>query len=697
MNEVESRERDEIVQGLSSPDDEMRRLALERVVSLPAAEAIPRLVESLGDPSWRVRKTAVERLVACNEGEQVVRALIDSLADGDNPGRRNAAVEALIAAGSRAVAPLLDSLEDPDVDVRKLVVDTLAGIARPETSDALVGVLADPDPNVRGAAADALGVIGGESAVAALTEAVQRDEEDRLVRLSALRALGRLEIGLSVTVLGSVMEDSLLQPAACTLLGNASDDASREALLKALASDSRMVREAAMEALLCVVSRLGPDEAGGFAERIRSASLAAEGLLQSTIERLPQADLSSRLVLVQFLGLVGDGSSVLPILEAAGDEALEEVAFGTLAAMGEVTEDAIAAGWEELDPDARRDACGLLARTAGARGSEVLMKALDGADAELRATAARALGRRGCGSALPTLIRRMEAASREDELEADEELAALVEALVDLGRDDGASSAARVIEQLAARLEGSTDPVRLSIARVVGRLGRPEDAELVTRMLKDPSAEVRGAAVEALARIETGAASEPLRLALADESPLVRVAAATALGGARSFEVLDDLRRLVHDEDARVRAAAVRAAGAQAAVAAGENASEAVIEVVEPVLGDEPPVAIAGVETLQALGGDAAARAAGALLERSEPELVQAAVACIGAHGSAATLLELLPLIPHPSWAVRAEVVQALADRRVVQAIPQILRRLETEQDGFVRDAILRALKKLEE
>jgi HEAT repeat protein len=32
----------------------------------------------------------------------------------------------------------------------------------------------------------------------------------------------------------------------------------------------------------------------------------------------------------------------------------------------------------------------------------------------------------------------------------------------------------------------------------------------------------------------------------------------------------------------------------------------------------------------------------------------------------------------------------------VVQAVPAILRRLETEQDGFVRDAILRALKRLE-
>jgi hypothetical protein len=32
----------------------------------------------------------------------------------------------------------------------------------------------------------------------------------------------------------------------------------------------------------------------------------------------------------------------------------------------------------------------------------------------------------------------------------------------------------------------------------------------------------------------------------------------------------------------------------------------------------------------------------------------------------------------------------------VVRAVPPILRRLETEQDEFVRDVILRALKRLE-
>jgi HEAT repeat protein len=84
------------------------------------------------------------------------------------------------------------------------------------------------------------------------------------------------------------------------------------------------------------------------------------------------------------------------------------------------------------------------------------------------------------------------------------------------------------------------------------------------------------------------------------------------------------------------------------------------------------------------------------LLARPEAEIVREAVACVGARSDAATLDRLLPLVSHPDWSVRAEAIQVLAERRVTKAVPTILRRLETEQDGFVRDAILRALEKLE-
>ena len=75
---------------------------------------------------------------------------------------------------------------------------------------------------------------------------------------------------------------------------------------------------------------------------------------------------------------------------------------------------------------------------------------------------------------------------------------------------------------------------------------------------------------------------------------------------------------------------------------------------------------------------------------------MQAAVRCVGQHGEAEHLDGLLPAVSHDHWSVRAEAVQALADRHHQRALPAILRRLETEQDSFVREAILHGLSRLE-
>jgi HEAT repeat protein len=193
-----------------------------------------------------------------------------------------------------------------------------------------------------------------------------------------------------------------------------------------------------------------------------------------------------------------------------------------------------------------------------------------------------------------------------------------------------------------------------------------------------------------------------MRLALADESPLVRMAAAIALGASSGPEVLDDLRRLLVDDDPRVAAAAVRGIGSHCATARAPEAAsraQALSLLAEPLsrAGRGGMLAMAALEALEAIGGPEAGRIALAALANAEPEVVQAAVACVGRHGDATTVCELIGAVAHPFWAVRGEAIQTLAERRVTKALPAILRRLETEQDSFVRDVILRALRQLEE
>jgi HEAT repeat protein len=696
-SEVADRERQSILHDLSSPDDEMRRLAVERLLALPVAEALPHLLQALGDSSWRVRKAVVERLVDHGDKDGVGSALISALADGENSGRRNSAFEALVGLGKVMTPRLLESLHSDDVDVRKLVVDVLAGIGDPDANEAMIAMLDDPDPNVRGAAADALGVFGEEAAGRAMHRVAVNSQEDSLVRLSALRGLARIEHDLCVDELSPVLGDSLLRPAAYALLGQVGDDAAVACLLKGVTSASRASRESAMAALLRILANSDDGRIDWLVGQIRATAAASDSLVENIVERIPDADLATRMTLIQFLGLTEDPACVVPILEAGADEAIAEVAHSTLESLGPIAVAALEAGWSRLPMDLRTDACRLMGRIGGDKAACLLLASLDDVDSDLRASAARALGSLHCMEALGSLVRRLEGAAQDDEPESAEEVAAFIDALVALAPPDGAEAdeAQQVIEMLASRLEGAVEEVRLAIASVLGRIGRLDDEELVSDLMRDPSARVRRAAVEALARLEPGTASEPLRLALADESSSVRVAAAAALGLSQNAGVITDLQRLIFDDDTRVSAAAVRSIGAHCR---RDNVSvEEAVGLIEHALGCDCMVALAGVEALCMIGTSLSAVAALAVLDRNEPELVQSAVVCIGAHGDDDTVAELMSLISHESWSVRAEVIQTLAERGIRRSIPPILRRLETEQDSFVRDAILRALKQLED
>jgi HEAT repeat protein len=277
-------------------------------------------------------------------------------------------------------------------------------------------------------------------------------------------------------------------------------------------------------------------------------------------------------------------------------------------------------------------------------------------------------------------------------------MALLAEALIGLAKptpDSAPEITEHAISLLTASLEGAAEAVRLAVATVIGRIGRHQDAQVIEFLLKDPSPLVRRAAVDALARLEPGTAAESLRLALADEASIVRIAAAGALGASQNDGVIDVLRCLADDEDPGVRAAAVRSVGLRFIASPDEDRQSLVMQLIDAALDDEVAVALTAIDTLREMGGPIAEHAL-RILDRTEPELVKEAVRCIGAHGDASCLESLLPLVSHPDWTVRAEAIQALSDRGVAKAVPPILRRLEMEQDNFVRDTILRALDRFE-
>lgn len=346
MLPFEERDRVSVLRDLESEDEETRRLAVERAFGLEPEEVVARLVERLGDSSWRVRKAAVERLGAWPDGDAIAAALIQALADGDNPGRRNAAVDALVQSGSSAVPRLLAEISTGDDDVRKFIVDVLAGIGDARALPALVERLGDEDVNVAAAAADALGALGGSDAISALLATAIDGAQDDLVRYSALCSLATLEVSVSAVDLAGALESPVLRSAALAVLGGADEDReARNVLLKALEDSGRAHREAAMRALLSVLSRVGDAECDELADQIREVGRCAPMTVSNAIERLSEADLATRLVLVQFLGLLRAPEAPVPLLLAGGDEALAQVALASLEMMGDVAEDAVTEVW----------------------------------------------------------------------------------------------------------------------------------------------------------------------------------------------------------------------------------------------------------------------------------------------------------------------------------------------------------------
>src|SRR3990167_253977 len=123
---------DELSKKIDSPDEEMRREAIEGLLDVSfEPKILPLLKKAIGDESWRVRKSAVNVGVSFHEPAAVAAIallMIDLLHAEDNAGLRNSAIECLTRFGIKSAPYLIQNLNDKDHDVRKFIVDTLSDI-----------------------------------------------------------------------------------------------------------------------------------------------------------------------------------------------------------------------------------------------------------------------------------------------------------------------------------------------------------------------------------------------------------------------------------------------------------------------------------------------------------------------------------------------------------------------------------------
>ena len=165
----------ELIEELKNGTAEERRFAAEDLGDLGDPSAVDALTAALRDEDVAVREAAADALIAIG-GDAVCQAVVPLL-DDDDTSVRNLALEVFERLRAGAISACVDLYASPSHDLRKIAVDTLGKIEETrETAgfETLVTALDDPHVNVATAACEALGRLGGEDAVAALTQHIGR-------------------------------------------------------------------------------------------------------------------------------------------------------------------------------------------------------------------------------------------------------------------------------------------------------------------------------------------------------------------------------------------------------------------------------------------------------------------------------------------------------------------------------------------
>lgn len=222
---------------LSSPDADVRRIALAELADLEDESSLPAIVDVLKhDAEPVLRRDAALRL-ATWERPQVVRALCEALSDPDSE-VRDAAAHSLSELKDPATAGILFEWAGHDSPaVRAAVMRGLRELRCDDAFPVASALLGDADPRVR---FEAIGVLGWLKRPESLEEIARlaAADEDPEVRRAATGALG------------FASDDAVLHDVVLPALLNALGDASWQVREKAAATLGKLGQPTAVDALV---------------------------------------------------------------------------------------------------------------------------------------------------------------------------------------------------------------------------------------------------------------------------------------------------------------------------------------------------------------------------------------------------------------------------------------------------------------
>jgi HEAT repeat protein len=685
---------------LSDQEPEVRRRATQEIPGLPAPESSELLILALGDEDWRVRKEATAIAAKIEPRTAVVFAVARALAERENIGLRNAAVEALIQIGPDAVPGAIDALGRLDADGRKLAIEVLAGaptLAGMRTIAQTLGVVGGPpqdeDVNVVVACAEALGRadLAGEEAselaTTALSELLAR--EDTSVRVAALASLRALEATVPWSRLEPLLGEPLLRRSAIAAAAGNVTPRALVSMAEAVGDAHATLSRDALVALGRSFEESWDDpEPLEVAMKMLRASKAAHARVR---ELAASDDIEARGAAILALGLIRDPDDVALIADALGDDAIADRAEAALQLFGPDALNPLIEAGKTAAPSLRGATISVLPTLGVNEPLAAVREAALDPSPEVVVPALKSLAIVGTALDLVPTVKQIRSGDPRVSTAAESallgiaqrETAAARQLVASLGEDDALATCI-VLEALAsAHLVAEGDVTRLESA------------------LTHREAAVRRAAIDALAAIGGSVKPAPNSSPPMSVKPKGNVEAAWAHDAARAVSIA------LADEEAIVALAAIRALGRLgrseqlASLAATTKDPMRLATVLRALRDADPERAYAAARPLLKSPEPSIAAGAIAALEgrveallgatdHPDHEVVKLALGEIAKIGDERAIAALAAALEHASESVRKHAAELLGQSGEGESLLRM--RLDRERSADVRRAIMEAL-----
>lgn len=597
---------------LDSADPSVRRDACETLGEGRSLDFVPQLAARLGDEDPGVREAALNALIAIG-GRKVAEAVAPLLRT-ESAVSRNMGIEILELLGPEAFPTIASLLNDPDDDVVKFGVDIIANTREERAVGLLFALINHANPNVRASVAVCLGRLKAESSVPVLLSALEDSEE--WVRFSAVEGLGLIQDRRALTPLLRLIEtdSGLIKEAAidaAARIASAEDAPSVLLKLEPIVKKGKVFNVPAIIELLEKSFTPGSD--------FRPSQDLKKTYYLMFARAVEEADRSEKIKALKGIALLKEPEglqSVFKFIDSLNDidEDTEEFLAGIIASIAgrgpipEILKTRLAKGGKSLKIIVRtlgelksreavpilkdligkvakhelREVVGAIEAIASPSSTEVLFQSLKSSDGHTRKIAARALASLAGPQALPALFDALRQEVYRDVMEEITDVLSLI-------------PAEAVRKGLCELLGSEKEHLREMGARGLGSIGDEEALGYLIRAASDPSAAVRKAVYKSMARLGIPNAVDEIVKGLADQDDEVKLSVMKGLGGWSGEKIKNALVAALRDRNIWVRYHAVVLLGDL-----GDSGVEDLI--IEKLLKDEAPVKAAAAKSLERLG-----------------------------------------------------------------------------------------------